>query len=426
MDRIIAPLAALQQVLRLITVEGRGSTDWPVGRSVRGDTEELILASSGAGTGRSLRVVLTDDLSPPRWLSDAHAGALLIGRHRHRGQAAAYLRGAAGGIRRTRELRIVGPGMHTILLAGRSSALDQLQKEVDPRVAERWSRTVGVLGSAWDRLVGLHFGIVGAGRTGSVLARLLLRVGVRRLTLVDPDVLARFNLGESDDCLSDDDVARSKVGALADALRRIYPHARILSVSESISHIRSLSTVKACDLLICCTDHDSARLATACLASLYCRPLVDVATGIPRESERTMGASVRLTLPGRCLLCTGGLRADAASVLRSTDAERVFHASRDWRQERLGSLASLNHLAAALAQRMIEDLVAERLRETTWLQVEYDRHGRITTSYPPRAPDSIPRECRLCATLTCRGDDGLAQVPSLIQGIVSQGVPPQV
>jgi hypothetical protein len=98
-----------------------------------------------------------------------------------------------------------------------------------------------------------------------------------------------------------------------------------------------------------------------------------------------MGADVRLVLPGeRCLLCLGGL-ADlegARRVLASADAEQAFHAGRDWRRERAGSLRSLNHLAASVALRLWEDLVAGLVRASTWTHIEFDPSGRLTVSHP--------------------------------------------
>jgi len=68
--------------------------------------------------------------------------------------------------------------------------------------------------------------------------------------------------------------------------------------------------------------------------------------------------------PGRCLLCSGGLRdeSEARRALASAEAERLLRESpADWRQQRAGSLASLNALAAGLATRIIEDLSKEIL-----------------------------------------------------------------
>jgi hypothetical protein len=172
-------------------------------------------------------------------------------------------------------------------------------------------------------------------------------------------------------------------------------------------------------VLIGCLDHDAGRWATAALASLYCRPHLEIATGIHGHGdERRMGADVRLILPGdRCLECLGGLAdpAGAHRALATPGAERSVLNDRDWRAERAGSLRSLNGIAAAIAQRLWEDLIADRVRASTWLRIEYDAAGRpsITEPMPPR-----PVACRLC-DLLCRGDDGLPRAAALARGDVS-------
>jgi len=415
MNKLVAPQEVFRKALRRVISERGRSMEWPVGLSRYNNTVELIMAPASSGLRQTLRIVLTDDFAAPRWLSLDCAGLLLVGRESRRGMAAGYIPQGPENLEPLDCIYIVGPGMHRIPLQTASSSPDLTPESVDPDSRIRWSRTIGVLGPVWHRLINLHFALIGTGRTGSVLARLLLRIGVRRLTLVDPDVLELFNLGEADDCLSESQIGRPKVDVLADALRLLYPWADIQPISESVTHIRSLQAVKACDILLCCTDHDSARLAATCAAALFCRPLLDVGTGITRRPFSRMGASIRLILPGQCLMCTGGLRVtEAQQVLRSSTTEQTFRTSRDWHQERMGSLASLNYLAAALAQRMIEDLLAERIQDTTWLQLEFDQRGRIEITYPPLPPTTDASHCRVCSALAGRGDEGLAEVPRLI------------
>jgi hypothetical protein len=237
---------------------------------------------------------------------------------------------------------------------------------------------------------------------------MLIRLGVQTLTLVDFDIIEKSNLGESADYLTEADVGRSKVQAVADHLGSVNPGATIRIAQESIAGLGALEAVKASDFVICTTDHDGARLATTCAASLYARPLLDIGTGLQHDSR--IGLTVRLALPGRCLMCLGGLNAGSSwAVMQSLSAERDFHAGRVWTRERRGSLASLNQLAAALGQRMIEDLAQGRLTDSTWLQAEYVE-GHVSISYPIVDPTTCP----ICTTLTGRGDDGLADVPRLI------------
>jgi hypothetical protein len=177
---------------------------------------------------------------------------------------------------------------------------------------EVWSRTIGALGqAAWRRLRSLHVGVIGCGRSGSLAATALRQLGVRRFTLIDPDVLEPHNLGEMDG-VGPADIGRPKVHAVAETLRQPDDCA-VLAFADSILSLSALVVAKRADVLFCCVDSPAARLATACLAALYLKPLVDIGTGIFNESSgpaapaRRMGADVRLVLPGRCLLCLGGI-----------------------------------------------------------------------------------------------------------------------
>ena len=137
--------------------------------------------------------------------------------------------------------------------------------------------------------------------------------------------------------------------------------------------------------MVSCVDHDSARLAATALATVFCKPLLDIATGIHGSgADREMGADVRLVLPGQCLLCCGGLRdqTSALQVLARAEAERGLSAQRDWRHERAGSLASLNQCAVGVALRLLEDVVAARIQDSTWDHLAFTPAGALGVTYP--------------------------------------------
>jgi molybdopterin/thiamine biosynthesis adenylyltransferase len=76
-----------------------------------------------------------------------------------------------------------------------------------------------------EALAQQHVSIVGCGSFGSALADMLVRAGLGRLTLIDPDRLAIENVGRH--VLTARDVGRPKVEALADRLREIDPELRV-------------------------------------------------------------------------------------------------------------------------------------------------------------------------------------------------------
>ena len=95
-----------------------------------------------------------------------------------------------------------------------------------------------------EALAGRHVSIVGCGSFGSALADMLVRAGVGKLTLIDPEVLSVENLGRH--VLTSRDLGNAKVHALAERLREVSPDLEVEARQE-----------KFCDaggLLICCAD----------------------------------------------------------------------------------------------------------------------------------------------------------------------------
>jgi hypothetical protein len=295
---------------------------------------------------------------------------------------------ARGQIAPVEAMQVVGAGMHR-LAAVDFAALPA--HTVTPADAERWSRLIGALGGAevWQRLRSLRYGLIGAGRTGSLIAETLGKYGVRHLSLLDPDALELHNL-DAMDAVTAHDLGRYKVEALAENLHRDLPHVQITTAPHSVLTSEAAQLAKTADVLICCVDDDAARLATGALACCYTKPLLDIGSGIFREASpqpgqhaapgpRRMGADVRLIVPGDgCLLCWGGVAQPRDAVQRwrtAATAPGVPLPRRPWQTERAGSLRSLNAVAAHLGLRLLEDLVAGRVSQSAWVRFEVDDRG---------------------------------------------------
>jgi hypothetical protein len=211
------------------------------------------------------------------------------------------------------------------------------------------------------------------------------------------------------------DLGRPKAHAVAETLRQGGGCA-VLAFADSILSLSALVVAKRADVLFCCVDSPPARLATACLAALYLKPLVDIGTGIFNERTgqaapaRRMGADVRLVLPGRCLLCLGGI-ADLARA-RTELLTGPVPAARPpgWQQDRAGSLRSLNGIAVYLALRLLEDLASGHLTASTWLHLEVSAAGIPMLEHRELPPNPV---CRLCA-LTARGDAAVGELRSVL------------
>jgi hypothetical protein len=171
--------------------------------------------------------------------------------------------------------------------------------------------------------------------------------------------------------------------------------------------------------MICCVDNDAARLAAALVATLYHKVLLDIATGVhfPTDGasqtfsfsgrQRRMGAEVRLILPGSgCLLCVGNLSRYQQAIEDLCRGVTPNSVANDWRQQRAGSLSTLNQLASSVGVQMLLDLVAERITDSRWARIEFADDGRLAVQYPAVQQANDTPSCLLCAKAGL-GDDGL-------------------
>ncbi|TVR62687.1 MAG: ThiF family adenylyltransferase [Candidatus Competibacteraceae bacterium] len=298
-------------------------------------------------------------------------------------------------------IRVIGAGLHQTPPANSDAS----------NASNRWSRIAGALGATIHaRLRATRFAVVGCGRTGSLVASTLARMGVADLTLIDPDGVELHNL-DAMDGVHYTDLGRTKVHALADHLRLFacgVPH----PLPQAVTTSTAIAALRATDFVCCCVDEAIARLATTALATLFLKPLLDIGVGIRRTDGRLdRAADVRLILPGerRCLFCFGGI-AERERMLPLIGGEP---APADWRARRAGSLRSLNQIAAHLGVGMIEDLAAERLDHSQWLRLRY---AGALPGIEPLTADPDP-ECPICA-LAGNGDAGLLHFSTTMRAAV--------
>lgn len=359
-------------------------------------------------------------------------------------QAAGYV--AAAGSTRSGEadgvssLRIAGPAFPRVYLGGRQA--DNLQahnpvlpsrQTANPHPEVIWSRSIPALGGevAWHRYTTLAFTIVGCGRSGSLVLSALKRLGVARITIIDPDRIEPHNLGEMD-VVDIRHLGLPKVRAAAESMdnQDLGVGQTIVQVAETVLSFSALAAIKQSDLVFLCVDGPAPRLATAIPCALYLKPYIDIAAGIHAlpinglipptatiaelglDTPRQMGADIRLILPGRCLLCMGGIaNLEDARPQFVANGMHPADAPRPWQDQRAGSLRSLNGIATGLATRLVEDFVGGRVRESTWLHLEIDNRG--IPSIEDRSNSEIARgRCPLCA-LAGHGDEGLDELSGL-------------
>ncbi len=271
---------------------------------------------------------------------------------------------------------------------------------------------------------------------GSSIAEALHRNGAE-VAIFDRDSFEPGNLGESA-LVRRADLYQPKAQVIAERLKETSPNSpqRVVAVTHSALSLAALPAVKNSTILISAVDNPTARLVVAFLATIYMTPLLDLGTGVfHRQTEdipdggnsrefssnpdREMGADIRLCVPGRCLLCTGGIQNLNVAV---RELRESLAGSRDskpnapaWFDQRSGSLRSLNGCAVNLGLRLIEDWLAHRLsvNQNHWLHLEFDANGTANLETRRMTHERAP-DCVLCS-LTGIGDAGLRQLPRLLE-----------
>jgi tRNA A37 threonylcarbamoyladenosine dehydratase len=408
MNALVTPLPLFRRILAQLREAPRSAFQCRVGMCrTRSEVVWLardftLLPAGSMSDPRSEQVIYIGSLAvepPPDWrmlvsqLPASVVGAVLIGDGNLRGHVWGAIH-TPEGIEPLQRLSLVGAGMHEISIADRGLYSADWEADMSDWERERWSRTIGALGGEdiWQRLVQLRIALIGCGRTGSLVAVTLARLGVRELSLIDPDVVEEHNLGEMD-AVTEADLGLPKAEAVAVHLQTIATSAtEFIPIPSLVTADSALAACKEADVLFCCADNDAARLATAILATLYHKVLVDIGTGIhfttsdtqirnPQTTirNRIMGADIRRILPGDgCLLCRGNLANYAQAVEDLCNHRPPGGRHGEWNQHRAGSLRSVNQLAAGLGVQMLQDLVAERIQQSVWARLEFDQAGQAT------------------------------------------------
>ncbi|MFN0008777.1 MAG: HesA/MoeB/ThiF family protein [Planctomycetota bacterium] len=210
---------------------------------------------------------------------------------------------------------------------------------------EAFDRNVRALGGGVQEALGdLQAGIVGCGGTGSAVAEQLVRLGVRRFVLFDPDRLSASNVTRVYGS-TPADVGKGKVDVLATHLSRIAPDVACRSQKSMITLEPTARTLSECDVVFGCTDDNAGRLVLSRLATYMLTPVFDCGVLISSDAEgQVTGIDGRVTtlVPGQaCLVCRGRIDTKRAAAELMTPKERI-------RLEREGYAPALGRVEPAV------------------------------------------------------------------------------
>jgi molybdopterin/thiamine biosynthesis adenylyltransferase len=199
-----------------------------------------------------------------------------------------------------------------------------------PGLSHAFDRNVRAFGPAVQQtLSDLHIGIVGCGGTGSSIAEQLVRLGVRRLTLIDPEELATSNVTRVYGS-TPHHVGQPKVGVLAQYLTSINSEVELTQLKSNVILESVAKGLLGCDLVFGCTDDNAGRLVLSRLATYFITPVIDcgvLLTATPDSRLAGIDGRVTTLVPGQaCLVCRRriDLRRAAAEVLTPQERTRLI------------------------------------------------------------------------------------------------------
>ena len=214
-----------------------------------------------------------------------------------------------------------------LFIAGDQFRLFRSAVENEDGLSPAFDRNIRAFGPAIQRtLGGLRIGVVGCGGTGSAVAEQLVRLGVRRMLLIDPDELSISNVTRVYGS-APEDVGKPKVDVISSHLLRIAPEARIEAIRGMITVESIAKRLAQCDIVFGCTDDNAGRLVLSRLTTYLLVPVIDcgvlLTSGEAGDLEGIHGR-VTVLVPGQaCLVCRNRVDLARASAELLTPEERV-------------------------------------------------------------------------------------------------------
>lgn len=191
---------------------------------------------------------------------------------------------------------------------------------------EMFDRNIRAFGSAvQNTLSNLTVGIVGCGGTGSAVAEQLVRLGVRKFVLVDPDTLSHSNLTRVIGSVATD-VGRRKVDVTADHLQAVAPESQCERIASMLTINHAARRLIGCDIVFGCSDDNAGRLVLSRLPTYLLTPVIDCGVLLSSDGANQLtGIHGRVTtvVPGQaCLLCRDRIDVARAAAELMTPEER--------------------------------------------------------------------------------------------------------
>ena len=200
------------------------------------------------------------------------------------------------------KVRLVGPKSYKLQFN------DHMVQPAPRREALR--RTYDSWGaSAQQDISRMRVGIVGLGSVGCIVAETMARIGVRQITLFDPDRVEEHNLDRllygtvQDIGKLKVDIAKTRMELSATA-----DMAAIKALSQSIRDRTAFKEMLDCDIILSCVDRPVARDIMNYVANAHLIPVIDCGVAITKNRKHDMMEAAHwrahtITPYHQCLRC---------------------------------------------------------------------------------------------------------------------------
>jgi hypothetical protein len=190
---------------------------------------------------------------------------------------------------------------------------------------EGTARLTELVGERTARLPKSFVGVIGCSGTGSPAVHILVRAGVRRFVLVDPEAFVSSNLERMHGSVWRDLKTKPpKVEILRRLILSINPEAEVKIIRGNVLDENVLDQLLQCDLVLGCTDSQHSRAALGDYASHYLLPCLDVAVLMRAKNGKLteqVGEIARYTPDETCPWCLGRISQKALAYELMTDTE---------------------------------------------------------------------------------------------------------
>lgn len=232
-------------------------------------------------------------------------------------------------------------------------------------LVDRQVRAIGM--SAQAQLECMEIGIVGLGGTGSIIAEQLVRMGVKKLWLVDNDVFEPSNwsrlYGSTWENINQN---QFKVDIVKAHLNRINPNTTLIGIKKSVMTKEALQTLANCNVIFSCLDRHAPRAVINELSYQCFIPVIDVGVGIQRDHDNVIGGAARATLIGPempCLFCQEIVRPEMITAEHLSPEEYESRRGEGYvptRDHHVPSVISYTSFASSLGLMVLLDFISEK------------------------------------------------------------------